>query len=138
MYFHSTPANTLFRQTSTDLTIEGTFIPQNTLIDMCCAMPQQNPTIWGYDADAHLVNPDRWDGLGSHDQRLNPFAMEAFSNGPRICLGKGFALLELKTIVVELVRHFRFVRVERSFTLANPSLVLRPNGLEIRLEMAAL
>lgn len=84
------------------------------------------------------MNPDRWDGLAIHDKRLNPFAFEAFSNGPRICLGKGFALLEMKTIFVELVRNFRFLRVEKSFTLANPSLVLRPNGLEIRLEMAGL
>lgn len=103
---------------------------------MCCAMPQQNPLIWG--DDAHLVNPNRWQGLPVHDKRLDPFAFEAFSNGPRICLGKRFALLEMKTILVELVRNFRFLKVEESFTLANPSLVLRPNGLKIRLEVAAL
>lgn len=113
--------------------IEGLLVPKNTLVDMCCAMPQQNPLIWG--DDANMVDPDRWEALATSDKRLNPFAFEAFSNGPRICLGKGFALLELKTIFVELVRRFRFLQVEKSFTLANPSLVLRPNGLEIRLEI---
>lgn len=122
---------------------------------MFCALPQQNPLVWG--PDAGVVNPDRWEGLaqvnnktaadaggqdagggGGVDPRLHPFAFEAFSNGPRICLGRGFALLELKTILVELVRHFRFVCVESTFTLPNPSLTLRPNGLEVRLETARL
>lgn len=99
-------------------------------------MPQQNPLIWG--DDAHLVRPDRWKSLAINDKRLNPFAFEAFSNGPRICLGKSFAMLELKTIFVELVRNFRFLQVDKRFTLANPSLVLKPNGLEIRLEIDVL
>lgn len=114
------------------MTVEGVFIAKDTLVDMCCAMLQLNPLIWGDDAD--VVNPDRWDDIPMNDKRLDPFAFEAFSNGPRICLGKSFAMLELKTVLVELVRHFNFLKVEGDFTFANPSLVLKPNGLRIRLE----
>lgn len=114
------------------MTIEGVFIPKGTLVDMCCAMPQRNPLIWGDDAD--IVNPDRWDGIPIGDKRLDPFAFEVFSNGPRICMGKAFAMLELKMVFVELITHFNFLKVENDFTVANPSLVLKPLGLRVRLE----
>jgi cytochrome P450 len=93
-------------------------------------MAMMNPLIWGEDAE--VVDPTRWDRL-SGDQ-LNPFAFGAFSNGPRICIGKQFAYMELKTILVEMVRNYRFIGVEKEFTVENPNLTLRPAGLEIRLE----
>lgn len=112
--------------------IEGIEIPSGTLIEMCCSVIHQNPLIWGDDAD--VVNPDRWAGLPIDDKRLNPFAFETFSNGPRICIGKNFAMLELKTIVIELVRSFEFDSVAREPRYANPALVLSPNGLQIRMQ----
>lgn len=113
------------------MVIEGLKIPCGTSIELCCAVIQRNPTIWGDDADK--VDPDRWVGIPSNDKRLNPWAFSAFSNGPRICIGKGFALLELKTIMVELVRNFSFESVVQQPKYANPSLVLAPNGLRIKM-----
>lgn len=36
--------------------------------------------------------------------------MEAFSNGPRICIGRAFAALEFKSILVSILRQFELVR----------------------------
>ncbi len=88
-----------------------------------------NPLIWGDDADK--VDLGRWERLAG--DQLSPYAFEAFSNGPRICVARSFAYLEIKTIIVEIIRNYRFLRVERPFTVENPSFTLRPAGLEVRL-----
>jgi cytochrome P450 len=93
-------------------------------------MPMLNPLIWGENAET--VDPTRWSRL-TEIQR-SPYAFATFSNGPRICIAQGFALLEIKTIMVEMIRHYRFISVEKPFTYENPSYTLKPVGLEIRLE----
>ena len=89
-----------------------------------------NPLIWG--PNSHAIDPNRWNNLTS--EQSNPYAFAAFSNGPRICIGKAFALMEIKTILIELVRNYRFLSVEKNHTVENPNLTLRPAGMEIRLE----
>lgn len=118
-----------------------------------------NPAIWGDDADT--FRPSRWaeertEGKDPGDLAMtmsdaktssttqnsaaaaaasfSSFAFAAFSNGPRICPGKGFAMYEIKAILFELVRRYRFLAVEGSFTLENPSLNLHPRGMNIRFE----
>lgn len=68
------------------------------------AAPQFNTEIWGPTADQ--FDPDRWDNLP--EPARDPYASLAFSNGPRICIGKQFALQEMKAILVELIRKFEF------------------------------
>lgn len=63
-----------------------------------------NPNIWGPTVDK--FDPDRFENLPKQAQ--DPYALEAFSAGPRVCIGKSFALLEFKVILVELVRKFEF------------------------------
>jgi hypothetical protein len=36
--------------------------------------------------------------------------------------------------VAKIVREFRFIKVEKEFTIENPGFTLRPHGLEVRLE----
>lgn len=141
--------NAVHREAITDLTIEGVYIPKGTnfVIPLQCA--GLNTAVWGDDADE--FRPSRWeerkgekdpdwdpiDGNVQHaavSSSSSPFAFAAFSNGPRICPGKAFALYEIKAILFELVRRYRFLRIEGDFTLDNPSLNLRPRGMNIRFE----
>lgn len=85
--------------------------------------------VWGDDAD--IVRPERWDQLTP--EQSSPFAYSPFSNGPRICIGKQFAYLEIKAFLFELIRTYRFLSIEGPFTVETPSLVLRPNGLKIKI-----
>lgn len=78
------------------------------------------------------VNPTRWDRLKG--DQLNPYAYSPFSNGPRICIGRLFSMFEIKIILAEIVRNYRFLDVEKPFSVENPSFTLRPVGLEVRLE----
>ncbi|KAH8657841.1 cytochrome P450 [Xylariales sp. PMI_506] len=118
------------RQASEDVTVEGVRIPKGTTIDAHPAVSSMNPLIWGEDAD--VVDPSRWDRLTAAQQ--SPYAYEVFSNGPRICIGKTFAAHEAKAVLYEIVRKYRFLGVEGPFTIETPGLVLRPNGMRIRLQ----
>ena len=84
--------------------IEGVKIPKGTILMIAPAAPQFNPTVWGSAVDE--FDPDRWDHLPEAAQ--DPYALEAFSQGPRVCIGKSFATLEFKAILSELVRNFDF------------------------------
>ncbi|KAI1641311.1 cytochrome P450 [Biscogniauxia mediterranea] len=124
------PSTSHHRQAGADLTIDGVFVPKGTIFDIVPAVPMLNPIIWGEDATVH--DPTRWDRL-TPDQS-SPYAFEAFSNGPRMCIGKSYAITEMKIMLVDLIRRFRFLKSEKPFTIENPGFALRPNGMEISLE----
>lgn len=118
------------RQAAADVTIQGIRIPKGTTIDTMPAMASMNQTVWGDDADE--VRPERWDRLTP--AQASPYAYEVFGNGPRVCIGKQFGLMEIKTFLFEMLRRYRFLGVEGNFTVENPSLVLRPAGMRVRFE----
>ncbi|KAM5383714.1 hypothetical protein ACJZ2D_001703 [Fusarium nematophilum] len=122
------PAPNFHRQAAEDFEIEGVKIPKGTLVMIAPAAPQFNPEIWGLTADE--FSPDRWDKLPVPAK--DPYVSLAFSNGPRVCIGKQFAIMEMKAIMAELIRNFEFentgpVEPQKS----GPS--LRPlNGMRLR------
>lgn len=62
--------------------------------------------IWGDDAE--VFRPERWlnnDGVFSPE---SPFKFPAFQAGPRICLGKEFAYMQMKIFAAVLLRLFTF------------------------------
>ncbi|PTB68637.1 cytochrome P450 [Trichoderma citrinoviride] len=116
-----------------DLVIAGVAIPKGTTVTTIPAMVHLNPSIWGAD-DVDEFNPDRWDAAAG--PVANPFAIEAFLNGPRTCPGRALALLEMKTVLVEVVGNFELEAArEGEVEVENPSLTLKPKGgLWIRLK----
>ncbi|KAI3615516.1 cytochrome p450 [Moniliophthora roreri] len=62
---------------------------------------------WIHGADAHLFRPQRWlerQKAGVRHER----EIFAFSEGPRVCIGKEFALTEIKALMTVLLRQFSF------------------------------
>lgn len=93
-----------YREPITDMTLCGTFIPAGIPLLFMPAVANLSKATWG--ADAEEVVPERWDRLAG--DAATPYAFETFGNGPRVCIGKNFAMMEFKTQVIELVRRFRF------------------------------
>ncbi|XAR55982.1 hypothetical protein NMG60_11036248 [Bertholletia excelsa] len=60
---------------------------------------------WG--PDAALFKPERWLKEG-YFQNASPFKFTAFQAGPRICLGKDSAYLQMKMALAILCRFFKF------------------------------
>lgn len=75
-------------------------IPKGTVLLIPVNVLQTDPEIWG--EDAHLFRPERWQNLKGG---RNLFA---FSDGPRQCIGKRFALNEIKALTATLIRQFSF------------------------------
>jgi cytochrome P450 len=74
-----------------------------------------------------MFDPDRWDDLSG--EAADTYAFAAFSQGPRICIGRVFTMIEFKTIMIEVVSKYRFEKVGKGdIELINPSVLLRPRG----------
>lgn len=118
------------RKANEPVNVEGILIPKETEIDLCPTVVLQNPLVWGEDVED--VDPTRWSRLKG--AQASPYAFSTFSNGPRVCLGKLFAMVEIKILLAEVVRNFRFTEVVKAGKVESPSFTLRPAGLEVRIE----
>ncbi|KAF4455209.1 cytochrome p450, partial [Fusarium albosuccineum] len=124
------PSTSHHRAAAKEVIIDGVRISKGTTVDIVPSVTMLNPTIWGVDADT--PDPTRWDRL-TGDQ-LSPYAFQAFANGSRMCIGKSYAMLEIKCILIDMVPRFRFHAVGKPFTIENPGFAMRPSGLEVRVE----
>ncbi|KAH9923028.1 cytochrome P450 [Fomitopsis serialis] len=70
-----------------------------------------DPDIWG--PDAEVFRPERWldngKGLPESVKTVRaPGHVLSFGDGPKICVGRHFALAEFKILIATLVRYFHF------------------------------
>jgi cytochrome P450 len=74
--------------------------------------------------------PERW--LNGLEQRLPPGAYFPFGDGPRRCIGQGFAQLETALVVAAIAQKFSF-RLKKGFpVIPEPLVTLRPKyGIEM-------
>ncbi|EXJ56724.1 benzoate 4-monooxygenase [Cladophialophora yegresii CBS 114405] len=82
----------------------GYTFPPGTVLSVPAYTIHHSKEIWGPDADEFV--PERWS-----DDRLTPRQKEAFipfSTGPRACVGRNVAEMELKCMVGTVFRNFEF------------------------------
>jgi cytochrome P450 len=78
--------------------------------------------------------PERW--LEGLESRLPPGAYFPFGDGPRRCIGQGFAQLETALVIAAIAQKFRF-RLTKGFPVVpEPLVTLRPKyGIEMTIEV---
>ncbi|OJD17118.1 hypothetical protein AJ78_02762 [Emergomyces pasteurianus Ep9510] len=129
------PSTCSMREAIHNISICGKVIPASTPVLMFPIMPQSNGTIWGRDPEK--FDPDRWKALPPTAR--DAYAFQAFNTGPRACLGKSFAILEVKVLVMKLVARWKFCHVSKPVVLQRIGLLFKPaNGLELKIEPAFL
>ncbi|KAK9463619.1 cytochrome P450 [Lipomyces oligophaga] len=96
------------REATKDMMIEGLLIRKGTMIFIAPAALNRLTSLYG--ADANQFNPDRWDNLP--ESALHPYAYETFLQGPRSCIGRRFAEMEFKCILIGLFGLFEFVEAD--------------------------
>ncbi|KAJ7528430.1 hypothetical protein O6H91_15G003300 [Diphasiastrum complanatum] len=87
--------------------------------------------LWG--PDVNEFKPERWLRNGTF-QPQSPFKLTAFQAGPRICLGKDSAYLQMKMTAVLLLRFFQFQLVDhRQIDYRMMVVLYIASGLEVHI-----
>lgn len=83
---------------------DGTFVPGGSSITYAIYAVGRMESVWG--PDCLEFKPERWMKNGRFEPPQDAYKFLAFNAGPRICLGKDLAYLQMKTIVAGiLLRH---------------------------------
>ncbi|XP_023632957.1 cytochrome P450 86B1-like [Capsella rubella] len=89
--------------TEDDVFPDGTFIRKGSRIYFATYTMGRTESIWGKDCES--FKPERWIQAGnfvSDDQ----FKYVVFNAGPRLCLGKTFAYLQMKTVAASILLRY--------------------------------
>jgi len=83
-------------------------IPKGTLAVISIFGYNLNQTVWGADADQW--RPERWfEATGEPESPVGAYGnLATFSGGVRTCIGWRFAVIEIHTFLVTLIRQFDF------------------------------
>ncbi|KAI6154195.1 cytochrome P450 [Pisolithus tinctorius] len=97
-------------RTKSGRVVNSISVTRGTQIGISTACINRSTAIWG--ADAKVFRPERWleeGGIPKKAQELQSYRhLLTFVDGPRTCLGKGFAVAEFKTVMVVLIKSFVF------------------------------
>lgn len=89
-----------------------------------------------YFIDPDVFKPERFSADSA--EKINPFAYVPFSAGPRNCIGQKFAILEMKSTISKLLRHFELLPFGEEVRLVM-NLILRSScGINIGLRPRVL
>ncbi|WP_237774327.1 cytochrome P450 [Actinosynnema sp. ALI-1.44] len=97
------PVPSLARKTVRDTEILGHYIPANTMISLTPWVTQMLPELW--------PNPTRFDPERFSEQRredkVHRYAWLPFGGGAHKCIGLHFGMLEVKTLLHQLLANYR-------------------------------
>ncbi|KAL3850317.1 hypothetical protein ACJIZ3_012199 [Penstemon smallii] len=88
-----------------DVLPDGTYVARGTRVTYHPYAMGRMERIWG--SDVLEFKPERWLQNGFCKQE-DPFKYPVFQAGPRVCLGKEMAIVEMKMVGLSLIRQFDF------------------------------
>jgi cytochrome P450 len=77
-------------------------------------------------------DPDRW--LDGRTATLPRYAYWPFGGGPRMCIGNGFAIMEIVLVAATILGQVRYTLLDHDVT-PRPLITLRPDpGVRVRID----
>ena len=123
------PVPFTMRQSLSDQTIAGHFVPAKTSVILCASAINCSRQFWG--PDAHEFNPDRWMGPGKANTggAESNYAFLTFLHGPRSCIGQSFSRAEFACLLAGWVQAFemKLEDPERKIEITS-GITQRPKG----------
>jgi cytochrome P450 len=101
----------------------GTFVPRGTSVAYSAYCMGRSTKLWG--PDAEQFRPERWLAM---EGPVDAYTYPVFHAGPRECLGKRLAMVEMKALLLKLLRSVKL-------NLAVPPEEIRPD-LQVTLGMS--
>jgi len=118
------------RTVERDFEFRGFQIPQGTATYYSPYLSHRDPASFN---EPNRFDPDRWDPK-SPGRKARGSSLVGFGGGPRVCLGKAFAQLQMKILITSLVRRYR-LRVDPSATPTIQGLPIHhPNNSRVTLQ----
>ncbi|KAG7396529.1 hypothetical protein PHYBOEH_002182 [Phytophthora boehmeriae] len=117
---------------------DGTFIPAGSRISLSNYGMARMSQVWG--PDAKEFKPERWiDTTTGKLITVSAYKFATFNAGPRICLGKSLAMLEMKLVVVELLSKFHLEVLNPNNVMYDLSVTLPVKGaLSVKISRTSL
>ncbi|KAL0407091.1 UNVERIFIED_CONTAM: Alkane hydroxylase MAH1 [Sesamum latifolium] len=110
----------------------GNHLNQNTKVIVPFYSTGRMESVWG--KDRLEFRPERWISPGGGIKQVPSFKFPAFNSGPRTCLGKEMAFIQLKMLAAAIIYHFQVQVVEDHPVSPRNSVMLKPkHGLSVRL-----
>ena len=114
-----------------DQTVNGIFFPKGTQFFVPFQDLHMDSRYW---KDPKVFDPERFSPESIKNVR--PYTYMPFSMGPRNCIGKNFAILEMKIILANILRKFVVVNAnpEEKDIVMMGNITVRPlNGINVRI-----
>jgi len=103
-------------------------VPRNTNVLICPWTIQRHPAVW---QRPDCFEPQRF--LPENSRGRHKFAFFPFGAGPRVCIGGGFAMMEMKLILASVLRRFELEQIGEAEIEPGPYLTLKiRDGFRIR------
>jgi cytochrome P450 len=118
------PVPSVAREALADCEIGGYHVPKGAQIALLQWVTHRDPRWFG--EDAAEFRPERWDNdLG---KRIPRCAYFPFADGPRVCIGNHFAMMEVILILATIAARYRLTLVDGYRLQLTSSVTLRPRG----------
>ena len=115
------PVSLIGREAVEDVEIEEYLIPKGCVVMLSQWVMHHSPK---YFDEPERFRPERW--LGDLEKRLPRGVYFPFGDGPRVCIGKGFALMEAVLILATVAQKYKITLVPEHEIVPQPSITLRP------------
>jgi cytochrome P450 len=127
------PVPGLPRRTVKDVDFMGYRIPRETFVMIDLQLTHRLEPWWTRPEE---FDPERF-GEGRHEHRRHPFQFVPFGGGAHTCIGMHFAEIQVKAILWQLLRRYRWSTAPGyEMPVDHTSLPVPRDGLPIRLEAA--
>jgi cytochrome P450 len=127
------PVSIFGREATRDCTLGNYEIPQGIVVMISQWVMHRHPN---YFENPEEFRPERW--TEDFEKQLPRGVYIPFGDGPRICIGKGFAQMEAVLLLATIAQRFE-LDLEPGFPIVpQPSITLRPeHGIKVQLRRVA-
>jgi len=127
------PVSIIGREAVRDCTIGDYAVPEGCAIQISQWVMHRHPR---YFENPEIFQPERWED--NLEKRLPRGVYIPFGDGPRICIGRGFALMEAILLLATIAQKFQLDVLPGFPIVPQPSITLRPEyGVKVQLKQLA-